>query len=179
MEKDHKKYIPDIKLVYRIQKEFSGDLHTELFDEEYDFNTYICALAYGSIGKELFFDPNVSENIPADMKKNKVFMQGMLQYSIIKKINKATSILNSAEFKKTKKIDFSLEDKIHDYATIAFVIYYLTTQGYKVQWDKMSHNFSPINMENGLVEFTKSKKINPTELLESVDYDIKHRSLIQ
>ena len=75
MEKEYKDYIPNIKLVRELEKNFNGDLVTRKFDEEKDFETYLCALAYGCAGKELFHDAKISYHLGEDLKNNNEFMQ--------------------------------------------------------------------------------------------------------
>jgi hypothetical protein len=156
---------------------FSGDLHTSKFSDKEDFETYLCALAYGSIGKELFYDQKFSYQLSEKLKNNDEFMQGMATYSIMQKINKANFIINSLDFAKNLKIDFSKEDLENDYATIAFTLYYLSTKGYKVEWNKMSHDYSPINLSNGSVCFKKGATSNPEQLIENIKTDLNVKSL--
>ncbi len=178
MEKEYTDYIPNIELVRELEKQFSSDFDTFKFNARTDFETYLCALAYASTGKELFYDAKIAYHLDEKLKNNDEFMQGMLTYSLITKINKAKALMNSLDFEKTKKVDFSKEDQENDYATIAFVIYYLTTKGYKVEWDKMSHQYTPINVANGPVSFKKDKQLDAKELLENVKHDLNSSHLL-
>ncbi len=171
-------YIPDIKLVRMLEKVFDGDLNTSQFSSEEDFETYLCALAYGCIGKELFYDETYTRHIPKELLRNPEFMQGMLTYSVIEKINEAERILNSSEFEKNMKIDFSEMDSKNDYASIAFIIFYLTTKGYRVEWHKMSHAISPINVSNGPVTFKRTNTLMPEQLIENVKSDLNRGKTI-
>ena len=172
MEKEYKDYIPDISLVRKLEEQFSSDFKTSKFDDKADFETYLCALAYGCVGKELLYDAKIAYKLDGELKNNDEFMQGMLTYSLLTKINKAKEIMHSSDFEKTQKVDFSKENQENDYATIAFVMYYLTTKGFKVEWEKMSHQFTPINVEKGPVSFKNDKKLDPKELLENVEQDL-------
>ncbi len=172
MVKEYKDYIPNIELVRELEKRFSSDLKTFDFSDNSDFETYLCALAYACAGKELFRDVKITSRVDEKLKNNDEFMQGMLTYSLISKINKAKFLMNSLDFEQTKKVDFSKEDQENDYATIAFVMYYLTTKGYKVEWEKMSHQYTPLNLERGPVSFKKDKQLDPKELLENVEHDL-------
>ena len=171
MEKEIKNYIPNVEMLRKLEEVFSSDFHTTTFSSEEDFDTYLCALAYGTAGKELFYDHQITEQIPEKLKKDEMFMQGMLTYSLIKKINRAKEILNSSEFQATRKIKFTFEEE-RDYATVAFILHYLNTKGYKVEWEKMSHDFTPLNLERGPVSFVKSKTVDPKELIENVKSEI-------
>lgn len=178
MEKEFSDYIPDIRLVRELERHFDGDLNTRDFDSKSDFETYLCALAYACLGKELFYDSRISLNLEAKQKNNDIFMQGMLTYSLIAKINKAKEIMNSIDFSKTKTISFEKEDQENDYATIAFVMYYLTTKGFRVEWDKMSHAISPINLEKGPVSFAEDKKLDPQVLIDNVKQDLNSKKVV-
>ena len=177
MEKEIKQYIPNIKLIRELEKNFNGDLETSAFDENKDFETYLCALAYGSIGIELFYDAKIAYKLDDKLKNNDEFMQGMAAYSILQKINKAKSIIDSSEFQEKMKVDFSKEDKENDYATVAFALYYMSTKGYKVEWEKMSHAYTPINLSKGAVSFKKGAIVDPEQLLENIKSDLNVKSL--
>ena len=177
MEKEIKQYIPNIKLIRELEKNFTSDLNTYKFDEKEDFETYLCALAYGCVGKELFYDVKFADKLNTKLLNNDEFMQGMATYSILQKLSKAESIIHSLDFEKTLKIDFSKEDKENDYATVAFILYYMSTKGYKVEWDKMSHAFTSINLENGPVTFKKGATVNPETVLENIKTDLNVKTL--
>lgn len=168
-DKRYAGYIPQVGLVEALESKFDGDLHTMSFDDKSDFDAYLCALAYGSLGKQLFYDSRFADYTDKKLLENKAFMQGMLHFSILEKIQKAERILQSFDFEKTRKVDLSKFDEENDYATIAFILFYLRTKGYTVEWDKVSHSYTPINLENGPVSFTKSKQIKPSELLSYVE----------
>ena len=177
MEKDIKKYIPNIDLIRTLETKFSSDFETRAFDEKEDFETYLCALAYGCIGKELFYDAKIAYNLNNKLKDNDTFMQGMATYSILQKIDKAKQLMHSVDFEETMKIDFENKVDHHDHATIAFIMYYLSTNGFKVQWDKMCHDYCPINLSRGPVEFKNGQKVDPEFLLENIKSDLNIKSL--
>lgn len=177
MEKEIKQYIPNIALIRELETKFNGDLQTAAFSSKKDFETYLCALAYGSIGVELFYDAKIAYKLDDKLKNNDEFMQGMAAYSIMQKMNKAEDIMYSSEFQEKMTIAFNEERYSHDYATVAFVMYYLSTKGYKVQWDKMCHDFCPINLSKGPVEFKKGAATNPEQMLENVKADLNVHSL--
>ena len=113
MDKEFNEYIPNIKLVRALNRQFDSDFNTRTFSEQ-DFETYLCALTYACAGKELFYDAKISYKLSDEQKNNEQFMQGMLTYSLLTKINKAKEIMNSSEFQQTKKVDFSVEEKSNE-----------------------------------------------------------------
>ena len=165
IDKEVAAYIPDIKFIRELQKHFDGDLNGPYGIGELSFDEYLCALAYGCLGKELCYDSRVEYKLGNELKNNDTFMQGMLTYSILTKIAKVKQIMESLDFQKNKKIDFSHEDEQNDYATIAFALHYLNTKGHKVEWDKISHAYTPINI-NGPVSFSKSKVKSTNDRLD-------------
>ena len=177
MDKEFNEYIPNIKLVRALNRQFDSDFNTRTFSE-YDFETYLCALTYACAGKELFYGAKISYKLSNEQKNNEQFMQGMLTFSLIEKINKAEKILNSEEFKKSLKVDLSKLDAENDYASIAFILYYLTTKGFKVEWDKMCHAYSPINLSNGPISFVKSQAVDPNILIERVQNKLQQGATI-
>lgn len=163
-----KKYIPNIADVRKLQAKFDSDLNTMEWSAKKDLETYLCALAYGSMGTELFYDEKIAYRLDKATKNNDEFMQGMLTYSVLNKMHIARQMLGSFEFEKNGTLNLEQFDKINDYATIAFILYYARTQGYKVKWDEMSHAYTPINLENGDVLFEKAEKLDPEMLWDNV-----------
>lgn len=165
MIKNMKPYIPDIRFVKKLQEVFNADLKTKVFNAEEDLQEYLCALAYAAIGKELFADESIEGQIDVKSKKNADFMQGMLTYSIIQKVNSAERILNSTEFKAKHTIDFTKEAKEWNSATIAFVVYYMSTKGFNINPKLLKGTYSPLASITDTVEFSKKEKMNRHSLL--------------
>lgn len=173
-------YMISARTVKELESKFDGDFHTTFFKPE-NFGEFLCAQAYGLIGKEIFYDATFTHKI-ADMKREHLietdsqFYQGMISYSILQKVAKAKAILESSEFAKSKTIDMTMFDQgtFHDYATQAFVLYYAYTQGYYCDWSKMDHRYSALNFDyKPNVEFENvERKTAPALLISEVESDL-------
>ena len=56
-------------------------------------------------------------------------------------------------------------------------MYYLSTKGYKVEWDKMCHDYVPINLANGAVCFKNGVATNPEQMIENIEMCLNVKSL--
>ena len=174
----YNKYIPDIADVKKLESKFDSDGNTMEFSAEADFDAYLCALAYGSIGTELFYDAKIAYNLDGEQKNSAKFMQGMLAYSVLTKVHKAQALLDTLDFEKTHKLDLKQLNEENDYATIAFIMYYARTQGYKVEWDKISHAYVAINLDyNSSVSFKDADKVEHEELFDRVKEQLYGKTL--
>lgn len=176
----NRKYIPDIEDVKEIQGYFDGDLNNYggEWSAKKDLDTYLCALAYGCIGKEMFYDAKVNYNLDPEELRNKDFMQGMLSYSVLTKVHQAKRMLESSEFEKTKTLNFKQFEDNHDYATMAFIIYYARTNGYKVEWGKIDHAYTPLNFSySSNVSFVNGDKVEHEDLFANVLESINVKTL--
>lgn len=171
-----KDYLVGSKMTKILEQKFNGDLYTRDFDPK-DLGTFLCAQAYGCIGKEIFYDAKMAETLSA-MSKNgdKSFYDGMVTYSILSKIATVQAALDSSEFATSKSLDMSQlsADKM-DYATQAFALFYAYTKGYVCDWDKLDHSYSALNFgTNPNVKFVATgKETNPATLIGNVKRELE------
>ena len=172
-------YIVSAKLVKVLETKFNSDLYTDSFDTR-DFPDFLCAQAYGAIGKEVFYDAKMTKVLDVMKKSNNFqldaqFYQGMITHSIIQKINIAEKVLQSLEFQKTHTIDMSkVGEGEFDYATQAFIMFYAYTQGYKFDWDKVDHAYSAFNFsDKSKLEFSKkSTPLDPQWVISGLEMQL-------
>lgn len=160
-----------------LRKSFNLDYITEDFNPKENLDSYLCALAYGAVGLEIFDDAKTRNIISAQELKDEKFSTGMLKSSILSKLNKAKGILNSAKFKKTGTIDFLKEHEANDYATIYFITYYLRTQGFVVKTNP-NHNteYPPFELDfNGNLSFKKGRAVSHKRILKEVAETLKNK----
>lgn len=154
-----------------LEQKFNSDLYTRDFDPK-DLGTFLCAQAYGCIGKEIFYDAKMAAPLSA-MSKNgdKSFYDGMVTYSILSKIATVQAALDSSEFATSKSLDMSqLSADNFDYATQAFALFYAYTKGYVCDWSKINHAYSALNFgTNPTVRFEATgEEIDPKILIDKV-----------
>ena len=172
-------YLVNAKLTRMLDTKFDSDLYTRDF-KSCDFGTYLCALAYASIGKELFSDAKITgalDNMQQDstIRLDRNFFEGMVTYSVLSKIAAVQEVMSSSEFEKTKTLDMSKIAGKNDYATQAFALYYAYTKGYVCDWDHMNHSYSELNFSyDPKVQFKDvGKETDPKSLVENVMRELK------
>ncbi len=169
------KYLVSSKMTKILEQKFNSDLYTRDFDPK-DLGTFLCAQAYGCIGKEIFYDAKMATPLLAmaqasGKKLGDSFYQGMVTYSILSKIATVQAALDSSEFATSKSLDMSqLSADNFDYATQAFALFYAYTKGYVCDWSKINHDYSALNFgTNSNVRFEATgKEIDPKILIEKV-----------
>jgi len=172
---DIKDFTNSFKACKVLRKNFNLDYITDKFDPQQDLDTYLCALAYGSVGLEIFEDEKTRRYVTAQELKDEKFAEGMLKQSILSKINRAKGIINSDKFQKTGIVDFRAEHDANDYATIYFATYYLRTQGYVVKTNP-NHNtdYPPFALDfNGNLSFKKGRQVSHNRILKQVAETLK------
>lgn len=169
-------YLVGSKMTKILEQKFNSDLYTRDFDPE-DLGTFLCAQAYGCIGKEIFYDAKMATPLlamaQASGKKlgDKSFYDGMVTYSILSKIATVQAALDSSEFATSKSLDMSqLSADNFDYATQAFALFYAYTKGYVCDWSKINHAYSALNFgTNPNVRFEATgEEIDPKILIDKV-----------
>lgn len=167
--------VVDPKMVKILESKFDCDLYTRDFDPK-DLGTFLCAQAYGCIGKEIFYDSKMTASLSAmtqasGKKLGDSFYQGMITYSILSKIATIQAALDSSDFATTKSLNMNqLSVDKFDYGTQAFALFYAYTKGYVCDWSKINHDYSALNFgTNPNVRFkVTGEEIDPKILIDKV-----------
>lgn len=162
----YESYVPQFSKVRELTSTMPSSLRSKEFIQEENFEKYLCAIAYASLGKQILSNTT----IPVELLKNNAFAQGLMTATILELITFVKQKTENLTFEKNKTLDIKNFSSVEDNAKLIFIVYYLRTQGYKIQWNRnQSKNFDPmfLNTKDSLT-FEQTTKVNAKQCMDNM-----------